>query len=289
MRVSKALDAPRTTKTAGQATALQKHVVCRGPACSDIGAGGQGELPASFKRIVDNLQSVYKKGGRIVVVDAVLKKSAEAQATDILREQILRGVFEPGARLTEMKLAVALDVSRATVRTALHQLTVEGLVVQIPYTGWSVMTLTSHDAWELYTLRASLEGLAARLAAASLTPDGRDKLEAAFKLLCDSALRGSLQKATAADFALHKTIVELSGHRRLAEQYRLVEQQVRVTIASTNALLPSKSSIVGQHKPIVDAILSGDTVEAAKCSELHTISEGERLKEHLSRKEALST
>jgi DNA-binding GntR family transcriptional regulator len=249
---------------------------------------GRGRKSTSG-RIVDNRQSGYKADGRSAALDAVLKKSAEAQATDILRDRILRGALEPGARLTEIKLADALNVSRATLRTALHQLTVEGLVIQVPYTGWSVMTLTAHDAWELYTLRASLEGLAARLAAAALTADGRGKLEAAFNLLCDAALKGSLQKATAADFALHKTIVELSGHRRLAEQYRLVEQQVRVTIASTNALLPDKASIVDQHKPIVDAILAGDAAQAARCSEQHTISEGERLKDHLSRKEALST
>jgi len=113
-------------------------------------------------------------------VDAVLKRSAEAQATEILREQILTGHIRTGARLTEVRLAAELKVSRATVRTALHQLTVEGLIVQTPYTGWSVMTLTAHDAWELYTLRASLEGLAARLAARSINASGRTELDRAF-------------------------------------------------------------------------------------------------------------
>lgn len=224
---------------------------------------------------------------RELPLDAVLKKSAEAQATEILRDQILRGMLVPGARLTEIKLASELEVSRATLRTALHQLTVEGLVLQVPYTGWSVMTLTAHDAWEMFTLRASLEGLAASLAASSLNDEGRGKLISAFDRLSESSLRGSLQKATAADFALHKTIVELSGNRRLADQYRLVEQQVRVTIASTNALLPEKASIISQHKPIVDAILAGDRDKAEQFSKAHATSEGERLRDHLKRKEAM--
>jgi DNA-binding GntR family transcriptional regulator len=218
-------------------------------------------------------------------LDAVLKRSAEAQATEILRDQILRGAIGAGARLTEVKLAAQLDVSRATLRTALHQLTVEGLVVQTPYTGWSVLTLSAHDAWELYTLRASLEGLAARLAARSLDAAGRARLEDAFKRLSDASLRGALAKVTHADFALHKTIVELAGHRRLEQQYRFVEQQIRVSIASTNALLQDLSSIIDQHKPIVDAIFHGQEDEAARCSEQHNITEGERLHAHLSRLE----
>ena len=69
----------------------------------------------------------------------VLKKSAEAQAIAILRAEILRGAIKPGARLTETKLAGKLGISRATLRTALHQLTVEGLVVQTPYTGFNLI------------------------------------------------------------------------------------------------------------------------------------------------------
>jgi DNA-binding GntR family transcriptional regulator len=214
-------------------------------------------------------------------VDAVLKKSAEAQAIEILRGEILAGAIKPGARLTEVKFADKLGISRATLRTALHQLTVEGLVVQTPYTGWSVLTLSARDAWELYTLRASLEGLAARLAAQSLDADGRSELEQAFARLSEAVSKRSLQRATAADFALHKAIVRLARHRRLAEQYRLVEQQVRVTIATTNALLPDLSSIVSQHKPIVDAILAGRAREAAELSEAHNHTEGERLRRHL--------
>jgi DNA-binding GntR family transcriptional regulator len=89
----------------------------------------------------------------------IRKRSAEAQATDALRDQILRGGARPGSRLTEIGLSQQLSLSRSTVRTALHQLANEGLVVQEPYTDWQVASLSGADAWELYTLRASLEAL----------------------------------------------------------------------------------------------------------------------------------
>jgi len=128
-----------------------------------------------------------------------------------------------------MQLAKQLEVSRATVRTALHQLTVEGLIVQMRYTGWSVMTLTAHDAWELYTLRASLEGLAARLAARSLNDAGRAVLERAFRRLSTASERGSWAKTTAADFGLRKTIARSArsgpGQKCSVTKARLVHME----------------------------------------------------------------
>lgn len=55
----------------------------------------------------------------------------------------------------------------------------EGLVKQKPYSGWEVASSTSEDAWELYTLRSSLEDLTAQLAAAN--PNRRQPIEAAFE------------------------------------------------------------------------------------------------------------
>jgi DNA-binding GntR family transcriptional regulator len=98
------------------------------------------------------------------LLEPITKRSAEVQALDQLRVAILSGTFAPGARLTETALAEQLATSRATIRTALHHLVAEGLVIQVPYTGWKVTRLTADDAWELVTLRASFEALAASLA-----------------------------------------------------------------------------------------------------------------------------
>src|SRR4030081_3333415 len=102
----------------------------------------------------------------------IQKRSAEVQATDALREQILRGGARPGSRLTEIGLSQQLGLSRSTIRTALQRLANEGLVVQEPYTDWQVASLSGADAWELYTLRASLEALGARLAVGAAPQGG---------------------------------------------------------------------------------------------------------------------
>lgn len=91
----------------------------------------------------------------------VARQSTEIIVTDTLRDYILSGEVAPGERLTEIALAEQLGVARATLRTALHRLTSEGIVVQTPYTGWHVASLSAQDVWEIWTLRGSLESLAA--------------------------------------------------------------------------------------------------------------------------------
>ncbi len=222
-------------------------------------------------------------------IKAVQKKSAEQMAADALRESIISGATPPGSRLTEIALADQLQLSRATTRVALHYMALEGLVVQIPYTGWVVTSLTSNDAWELYTLRASLEALAARLASERLSEVGANSLKRALSTLEKRCKSGERSEIPEADFALHKTIVLQSGHKRLAEQYRLVEQQIRMYIASSDALIQDPEVIAAQHRPIIEAILKGHAGEAARLSEEHNTYEGQKLVDRLKAIEKVSS
>jgi DNA-binding GntR family transcriptional regulator len=217
----------------------------------------------------------------------VEKQSAEAQATDSLREFILSGAAKPGSRLLEMSLADQMGIARATLRTGLHKLASEGIVVQIPYTGWQVARLTADDAWELWTLRGSLESLAAKLAAESGDTAGRENIETAYDDLANACRRSNLKKISETDFALHRAIVEASGHTRLLQQYLLVEQQVRLYISSSNDLVKEgPSAILEQHRPMVEALLNGDSAMAAQQAWLHNETEGSRLATWLRRQNA---
>lgn len=207
----------------------------------------------------------------------VQRRSLDMQAADVLRDGIVRGQFAPGARLTEEALAESLEISRGTMRSALQKLAFEGLVCQMPYRGWVIPNLTPQDAWELYTLRASLEGLAARLVAASVTPENVKALKAALRRLSDAAAARSRAAVASADFEFHKSIIRLAAHGRLARQYALVEQQVRIYIASCNAPLPNLDEIARQHQPIVTAICDGQQDTAEQLARAHNVVDGEAL------------
>lgn len=211
----------------------------------------------------------------------IQKRSAEAQATDALRDQLLKGGARPGSRLTEIGLSQQLSVSRSTIRTALHQLANEGLVVQVPYTDWQVASLSAADAWELYTLRASLEALGTRLAVGALTQQGEQRIAAALDALVQACRTGERVAIADQDLGLHSTIVELSGHRRLGEHYRLVRQQIRLYIAWSDAIMPDVDSIIETHRWLVDAILKRDADRAASLAHDHCESAGRSLAEFL--------
>lgn len=214
-------------------------------------------------------------------IPRVVKMPIEVQATDALRDSIVSGAIPAGERITEIQVSQQMNLSRATVRTALHQLAKEGLLTLVPYTGWTVVSLSAQDVWELYTLRSAVERLAAQLVASTITPAKIARLDDAFAALIQECKRGTPSRIAEADFGLHKTIIVLADHSRLASQYGLIEQQTRMYIRSSDALIPSARKIIDQHRPIVEAIRAGDAEAGGKLSEQHNLTEGEKLSAHL--------
>lgn len=215
-------------------------------------------------------------------IPRVIKMPIEVQATDALREAIVTGTIPAGERVTEIQISQQMSLSRATVRTALHQLAKEGLLTLVPYTGWTVVSLSPHDVWELYTLRSAVERLAGQLAASTITPAKVRRLDEAFGVLVRECERGNPGRMAEADFSLHHTIILLADHGRLAAQYSLIEQQIRMLIRSSDAYDPEAQQLkLEQHRPIVDAIRAGNTEAAGLLSEQHNLVEGEKLSAHL--------
>jgi DNA-binding GntR family transcriptional regulator len=227
----------------------------------------------------------------VFAVQKVQKRSTEVQAADSLRDAILSGAIPLGARLTEISAAQQLGVSRSTIRTAFHQLVQEGLIIQTPYTGWSVMELSSVDAWEVYTLRSSLEALAARLVANRVSSGGVNGkttlagVERSFEHLRQACMGGDAADIAAADMDLHRSIVKLSGHARLADQYLRIQHQITIYIRSSDALVTKSDEIIAQHTPLIEAIRTGDAEMAMRAAMEHNESEGGILVKHLKHSE----
>ncbi|MDI5929572.1 GntR family transcriptional regulator [Rhizobium leguminosarum] len=193
----------------------------------------------------------------IADLEPATKKSLDRVAADRLRDALVSGRVAAGARLTEITLAEQFGLSRGTIRAALQRLVSEGLIVQRPYTGWEVTTLSPHDVWELGTLRASLEGLAGRLAAERIDNRARSALMSAIRAM-EEAARDENKDLLSADLAFHRTIVTLSGNSRLAHHYDLIANQLRLYIASSNHLVGIEGGIIARHYELIEPILRGD-------------------------------
>ena len=199
------------------------------------------------------------------------------QATSLLRHRILSGSLSPGHRIVELDLASEFGVSRGTVRAALQQLAFEGLVVQHRFRSTFVASLTSRDAYEIYTLRNALEALAARLAAAQMDDAGRDDLAKALGSMQNAAQTGDRSGVIDADYAIHRQIVRLADHGRLSGQYQLIESQTRIYLRITATLDYDLETVFDIHRDLVEAISCGDAERAESLARNHNTPDGERM------------
>ncbi len=82
-----------------------------------------------------------------------------------MRQLILDGELRAGDRLSEVRLAARLEVSRTPLRLALAQLEHEGLLEPVAGGGFVVRSFSGRQVVDAIDLRGVLEGSAARLAA----------------------------------------------------------------------------------------------------------------------------
>src|SRR5580658_7190702 len=96
---------------------------------------------------------------------------------EAIAESVLTGEFRPGLRLDEAMLAERYSVSRTPVREALRQLASTGLIDVKPRRGATVANVSSAQLETLFAAMAEIEATCARLAAMSMTPIERRRLQ----------------------------------------------------------------------------------------------------------------
>src|SRR5512138_3518979 len=82
-----------------------------------------------------------------------------------IKAAIIKGKFRPGEKISEGDLAQSMGVSRTPLREAFRKLENEGFIQIIPRKGAMVTQVSAEEAADLYEVKCTLEGLAARLAA----------------------------------------------------------------------------------------------------------------------------
>ena len=160
------------------------------------------------------------------------KGSRPVGVLERLRALILTGEYSPDERLIEEQLAERLGVSRTPVRQALTMLEAEGLVEIAPNRGATVCSFSFDDVWDIYDLRAVLEGHAARRAAGRIA---RLELERLRVLAGEmEGLPGrfedheeEIRTLVALNQEFHGTIVEASRNKRLE---RLINRTVEIPL-----------------------------------------------------------
>jgi DNA-binding GntR family transcriptional regulator len=186
-----------------------------------------------------------------------------------LRDAIVSGELLPSERLVEEDLSRRLGIGRAAVRMALVRLEHDGLVEHERHRGARVRRVSEEEAVEILEVRAALESLAARRAAERATAQDVRDLRAILREMRGHRERGDLMAVSDANAALHRRILEISGHetaRRLSGT--LMSQIVRFQYRTV--LLPGRSDrSLREHTAIVQAIASADGDMAERAMRRH--------------------
>lgn len=105
------------------------------------------------------------------------------QVYQILKEQIIKGYYYEGQKLTETGIAKVLEVSPTPVREAFKRLESEGFIVNVAYKGAFVKSYSKDEVICAYHMRAKIQGIALRFMMDKLDEDSIE----AFKKIFEAA------------------------------------------------------------------------------------------------------
>lgn len=159
---------------------------------------------------------------------------------------------------------------------ALCQLEAEGLVNTQPHRVAYVADLSPKDMWEVYTLRAAIEGLAARVATQKASEEEIAALEKMVKGMRAAAQAGDLTRLTEQDMAFHRCLGRASHHKRLFNVWLSMDAQIRLFIDTTAEFYRPAKVVVKRHEDVVRAIREGLAEEAERSISHDIIELGER-------------
>lgn len=206
------------------------------------------------------------------------------EVASLLREQVMSGLFRPGERLQQERLARTFGVSRTPLRTALSNLATEGLLQYEANRGYTVRAFDRKDIVDGYAARSVLEGLAVATVARQGLPDAEVEDLVALLSIGDRALaKGELDPKDldayrSMNVEFHDRIILLAENRWITE---LVRQTQLIPFASNRMIVWQDFDIMlrthDDHHRLVDAIVKRDPARADALLREHITFAGEYL------------
>jgi GntR family transcriptional regulator, trigonelline degradation regulator len=233
------------------------------PLFSNPKRGGPPDQP--IDRQSDNLTIRFpmRHDLEILPLAAPLRHEIETR----LRSAITQGRFHAGERLIERELCEMLGVSRPSLREALRQLEAEQLVTLRPNRGPVVAEITIEEATEIYEIRATLEGQAARLFTRRASPEEVQNLRQTVQDLKRA------ERASSSGLLLDRKnkfyLVLLNGCRNRVIQRVLTQLHNRIRLLRAETLAGRTKAAFVEIEKIVKAIETRDEEAAYRAGAAH--------------------
>jgi len=218
----------------------------------------------------------------------VMTRIADVVASE-LEQRILEGSLKPGDKLpAERNLALEMNVSRPTLREAIHKLVSKGMLqtrhgggtvvtnrLQAPFTDpWRDM-LQGHPLLQsdMLEFRHMLEGEAAKLAAERATDIDLERIDAAYAALEHAYDSNDMAACVERDVAFHQAIADASHNTLIgqlsASLMQVIHGHVTDNLIHLHELPRQWEQLRIQHRAIWEAVRRHEAGEASRVARDH--------------------
>jgi DNA-binding GntR family transcriptional regulator len=186
-----------------------------------------------------------------------------------LRDAILGGELKPGERVNIDALARKLGISKIPLREAVQRLAGQGLVVQPnPHSGPRVAPLSLREMRGVYLARGAVEGLAARVAAQTISAGELAELQDLNDRMRFQHERGRLEPMSDLNRQFHTGIATATRYATLRELtdltlLRVLHYRIGVRVD------PAWGQVIAEHAVILDALRRRDPEAAERAARDH--------------------
>ena len=211
----------------------------------------------------------------------ILRPSLHDAIVSRVRDLIIQGVLEPGARVHEGKLGLELGVSRTPLREALKFLASEGLIELVQGRGALVRRFTPKDVHDSLVVLGALEGLAGRLACENATHDEIKSVRELHDRMIELYRARDRLPYFKLNQAIHSKLVEIARNEPLLHVHSQIQARLK-RIRYIGHEGPEKwRGAVEDHERIMAALETRDPDRTAQALTAHMLGAWERVRDGL--------
>jgi GntR family transcriptional regulator, transcriptional repressor for pyruvate dehydrogenase complex len=202
-----------------------------------------------------------------------------------LKSQLIEGVWKIGERLpSENEFCRTFGVSRVTVRAAIQQLEILGLVETRHGGGTFVRDFSTidtidtlhpmiqlrenHDIITVLEYRKIIEKGTIGLVVAKLTDKDIEYLEKTYSLMIKYDRSGEREKQASADHAFHYRLAQMAQNPIILKVYELIKVIMSATMVDIVGLLGTEIGL-RYHRMLIDALKKRDKALCESLMEAH--------------------
>lgn len=189
------------------------------------------------------------------------------QAYQIIEEMIVKGILEPGAKVSEKTLSELIGFGRTPIREALQRLAAEGTVSIVPRAGVIIGAIDITDQFRLIEVRRELEKMLAGRAARLVTQEERVVFHSLATRFREAGEADDAELFIPTDREFNALIAETARNKYALFAMSAIQAQTRRFWFLYFRRFGDLRTVCEFHAKMAEAIASSDETKAKKASD----------------------